>query len=628
MNTQENNGQHHKKALMCATVASMIGQFNMANIQILLELGYEVHVACNFDDRSVWTEERVDEFRNQLNGLGVKYFQIDFARSPKHIGMVSKGYNEIKELLFREKYTLVHVHTPVAAAEVRLAAKDFNDAVERRIKEGKRAPERLRVIYTAHGFHFYEGAPKKNWLLFYPVEKWLSSYTDILITINHEDYERARREFHAKKTVYVPGVGVDVKRFAGVSESIDREKKREELGVEKNDILLLSVGELNSNKNHSVVIKALAELQSSGAVQDHIIYMIAGTGDKKEELETLGTEEGVDLRLLGFRNDVSELLTIADLYILPSLREGLNVSLMEAMASGTPCLCGNIRGNVDLVNEDKGGELFDPSSTPSVAEAINKELEERLQWPQQSSYNQEKIKHFDLSVVEKAYENLVGGGIEQTEEFAYSFEAGLELIDYKYLVEVLNRQKLRSGLGVNNDDYLLISVGELSPRKNQIVVLKALSSIKQYNPELATRIKYIIVGQGALEESYKEFIQSHSLESCVQLLGFSSDIPDLLHASDLFVFPSHQEGLPVALMEAMSSGIDVVCSRIRGNTDLVDNGLFEAEDEERLKKLITEKAEHRGEKNRNPEIMQNFRIETVQQKMKEIYETVQINKGY
>lgn len=403
------NGQQYKKALMIATVPSMIGQFNMANIQILLDLGYEVHVACNFDDRSVWTEDRVEEFRKQLYDLGVNYFQINFARSPKHVGKLAESYKEIKELLFREKYTLVHVHTPVAAVEVRLAAKDYNDAIERRVKEVKKVPERLRVIYTAHGFHFYDGAPIKNWILFYPVEKELSRITDVLITINKEDYQRAKDKFYAKKTVYVPGVGVDVKKFAGVSGSVDRDKKREELGVKSSDVLLLSVGELNENKNHSMVIKALGELEKSGKLEgSYIVYMIAGTGDKKEELESLAEEENVDLRLLGFRKDVSELLTAADLYILPSIREGLNVSLMEAMASGTPCLAGKIRGNIDLIDSGKGGELFDSQDISSVADAIESELSYRDNWSQQGQYNQNKIKKFDLSVVEEDYKNLIG----------------------------------------------------------------------------------------------------------------------------------------------------------------------------------------------------------------------------
>jgi len=558
------NGQQHKKALMIATVPSMIGQFNMANIQILLDLRYTVHVACNFDDRSVWTEERVEEFRKQLDDLGVKYFQIDFARSPKHIGMVSKSYNEIKELLFHEKYTLVHVHTPVAAAEVRLAAKDYNDAIERRVKEGKSAPERLRVIYTAHGFHFYDGAPLKNWILFYPVEKALSKYTDVLITINKEDYKRASSEFNAKKTVYIPGVGVDVKKFAGVSESIDRDAKRQELGVNSNDIFLLSVGELNENKNHSVVIKALGELKKSGKFgNNHIVYMIAGTGDKKQELEDLAAEEGVDLRLLGFRKDVSELLTAADLNILPSIREGLNVSLMEAMASGTPCLAGNIRGNVDLIDTGKGGELFDPQDVTSVAEAISAELTHRDNWSQQGAYNQNKIKHFNLSVVEEDYKNLIGGGITQN----VTFDDGLELLDYNYLSEAIDRQKVRTWLGIDVADFLIMSTGELNANKNHSVIIRAISKINDPN------IKYIIAGTGKIYEELQDLIEKLNLQEQVHLLGFRTDIPELLHASDCFAFPSYREGLGLSAIEAMAAGLPLLTSNMGGINSYSKNGV-------------------------------------------------------
>ena len=159
-----------------------------------------------------------------------------------------------------------------------------------------------------------------------------------------------------------------------------------------------------------MVIKALGELEKAGKlVNNHIVYMIAGAGNKKDELEALAKKESVDLRLLGFRKDVSELLTAADLYILPSIREGLNVSLMEAMASGTPCLAGEIRGNVDLIDPGKGGEMFDSQDSSSVADAIATELSSRDNWSQQGQYNQNKIKHFDLSVVEEDYENLMGG---------------------------------------------------------------------------------------------------------------------------------------------------------------------------------------------------------------------------
>lgn len=189
---------------------------------------------------------------------------------------------------------------------------------------------------------------------------------------------------------------------------MDRKQKRAELKIGEEDIILLSIGELNSNKNHGMVIEALGKLKNE--VADHkIVYLIAGTGEKADELKQLAGANGVALRLLGYRKDISELLNAADLYILPSLREGLNVSLMEAMASGTPCLCGDIRGNVDLVEVDKGGSLFDPNSIDSVAEAIKAELACRSKWKGQGQYNIQKIKHFDISAIADTYKKLIGG---------------------------------------------------------------------------------------------------------------------------------------------------------------------------------------------------------------------------
>lgn len=410
------NGQQHKKALMIATVPSMIGQFNMANIQILLDLGYEVHVACNFDDRSVWTENRVEELRKQLDDLGVKYFQIDFARSPKHVRKLAESYKEIEELLFREKYTLVHVHTPVAAAEVRLAAKDYNYAIERRVKEGKSAPERLRVIYTAHGFHFYDGAPKKNWIIYYPIEKELSRWTDILITINKEDYIRAKNEFHAKEVVYIPGVGIDTHKYGFkilTDEQIQEDRKN--IGIKDDQVWILSVGEMNENKNHETVIKAIGELSDDD--KKKVFYTIAGQGDKQEELQklidTLNLQDNV--KLLGFRDDVPKLYDAADIFIHPSFREGLSVALMEAMSSGLPVIASRIRGNVDLV-DDEGGELFDPKSVEECKKAIKSLLDKTTEERASAGlYNRNKIKHFDSETVEKAikeeYEKLDSSNI-------------------------------------------------------------------------------------------------------------------------------------------------------------------------------------------------------------------------
>ncbi len=406
-----------RKVLIIASVASMIDQFNKPNIGLLNSLGYDVDVAANFKNPGTITISRCRELLAWLQDKSVDCYQIDFDRNVADVKADVLAFKQVDDVFkgkavpisditddgnsvvkterrhLETSYAFTHCHSPVGGVIGRIAAHRNH----------------VKAIYTAHGFHFYDGAPLKNWILFYPVEKELSRWTDVLITINKEDYERAKKEFHAKKTVYVPGVGIDVKKFAGVSESIDREAKRKKLGVKGSDILLLSVGELNDNKNHGVVIKALGELEKAGKlVNNHIVYMIAGAGNTKDELEALAKKESVDLRLLGFRKDVSELLTAADIFIIPSIREGLNVSLMEAMASSTPCLAGNIRGNVDLIDSGEGGELFNPQDVKSAADAISTEINQRDNWAQQGKHNLEKIRNFDLSIVEDDYKNLMG----------------------------------------------------------------------------------------------------------------------------------------------------------------------------------------------------------------------------
>lgn len=391
----------HKKALMIATVPSMIGQFNMDNIRILLNLGYEVHVACNFDDRSVWTNERVEKFQGQLQELGVKRFQIHFTRSPRNISKLVVSYREIERLLFHEKYCLVHVHTPVAAAEVRLAAKSYNDAVERRRKEGKSGQQKLKVIYTAHGFHFYDGAPLKDWMLFYPVERTLSKYTDVLITINQEDYRRAKKEFHAKKTVYIPGVGIDTEKFRNTV--VDRNTKRLEMGIPQNAFLLLSVGELSERKNHRLVIEALREINDP-----KIFYFIVGVGHLYDEYRGLIKKYGLErqVKLLGYRDDVAELYKLADCFIFPSKQEGLPVALMEAMASGLPVIASRIRGNMDLVGK-KNGILFSLGSINEVKKDITNIREDKNIRFQMGKYNITHMEKFDANnidaIIRKVY---------------------------------------------------------------------------------------------------------------------------------------------------------------------------------------------------------------------------------
>ncbi len=376
-----------KKVLMVATVPSVIGQFNMNNVQLLKEMGYDVHVACNFFDRSVWPEDRIKEFAELLKNLKVVYHQIDFCRSPKSVNQILKSIYQMNNLIVKEKYSFVHCHTPMAGVISRLIC----------------YKKKVKVIYTAHGFHFYDGASLKNWILYYPVEKVLSYFTDILITINREDYQRAKKRFYAKKTLYIPGVGIDIEKFS--NRLVNTEKIREELGISSNEVVLFSAGELNENKNHKTVIYAIKKLQNK-----KIHYIVAGQGILNNELKDLTRKLNLQgqVHLIGYQKDIVQWYQVADVYILPSIREGLNVSLMEAMASGLPVIGSKIRGNVDLIVPGKGGFLCIPDNRNEFAEAIKKICEDVNICRRMAEFNKKRIGKFNCLYVKERMRRIYG----------------------------------------------------------------------------------------------------------------------------------------------------------------------------------------------------------------------------
>ena len=324
------------KILYITTVGGTMNFFKTL-ISVLIKEGNTVDIATN---------EASSKVPGCYREWGCKVYQISTSRSPFSFGNII-AIKQIRKIA--KDYDIVHCHTPLAGMATRAACKKL------RKKQG------LKVIYTAHGFHFYKGAPKKNWLIYYPIEKKCSRWTDVLITINKEDYELAKKKMKAKQIVYVPGVGIDTAKFALAK--VDKIKKRIEIGIPEDAQLLLSVGELNSNKNHQIVIKAIHKLSNS-----NIHYMIAGEGPEELELTKLALELKVNLHLLGYRDDVLELYKTSNLYIHPSLREGLPVALMEALASGVFCIGSNIRGVKDLLSEHC---LFDPNDINSICRLIN-----------------------------------------------------------------------------------------------------------------------------------------------------------------------------------------------------------------------------------------------------------------
>ena len=377
-----------KKALIVASVASMIDQFNMPNIKLLQNLGYEVHVATNFEQCGSITSEHALVVHQLLLDMGVKVEHVPIPRSIFAVKSIIRSYRSIKKMRLEHEYEIMHCHSPIGGAISRFAFMT---------RKGKRQKNN-RVIYTAHGLHFYDGAPLKNWLVFYPVEKLCAHFTDVLITINREDYEFAKRKLKAKKVEYVPGVGINVDKFANIE--IDKVAKRTSIGVPSDVNLLLSVGELNENKNHETVIRAIAKLNDKS-----IHYVIAGKGHLHDQLLALADELGVSeqVHLLGFRRDVAELYHAADVLVHPSYREGLPVSVMEAMASGLPVVCSRIRGNVDLIDEN-GGKLFDPHSIEDCKEAIKNVVSDKM--CEYGKYNCKKAKRYGLDHINEIMESI------------------------------------------------------------------------------------------------------------------------------------------------------------------------------------------------------------------------------
>ena len=379
-----------KKALMVAHVAYAIELFNIPNIKLLISMGYEVQVACNFDDRSSLSDEKVALLKEKLTAMGVKYHNIPFERQPlKPVNF--KAYRQLKNIIDSESFDLIHCHTPVGGILTRLAA------IKSRKKNG------TKVIYTAHGFHFFKGAPLINWLIYFTAEKLCSYFTDTIITINKEDFANAENKLSAKKVCYVPGVGVDTEYFMGTAGK--REALLSEISADEDSIILLSVGELSDRKNHKVSIEALSKLENK-----NIHLVIAGTGEKREEFLSLAKELGIDGRvhLLGFRTDIAELLKSADIFLFPSLQEGLPVALMEAMSCGLPIICSEIRGNTDLIDESCG-VMCPASNVDDFRIAMERLVSDEALRESMGENALERSRDYDIKIIENYMKDIYAG---------------------------------------------------------------------------------------------------------------------------------------------------------------------------------------------------------------------------
>ena len=396
-----------KRVLMLASVASMIDQFNMSNIRLMIEAGCQVHVACNFAEGNTCDSRRIQQLKDTLQKLGVVQHQWDCPRGFQSLRRCMRAYIQLWKLTGRYHFAWIHCHSPVGGVLARAAAHQRKTA----------------VIYTAHGFHFFKGAPLKNWLLYYPVEKLLSYWTDVLVTVNREDYQFAKRNMGA-------GIGIDIKKFQKQTEETVHtacgqaeetaysacgqaeetvhtaygqagEAVRIKYRIPKHAVLLLSVGELSRRKNHQAVIEALAELSRTD-----LYYLICGQGGLKEELAQQAHRLGIADRVI--LPDVADMYRSADLFVFPSLQEGMPVALMEAMAAGLPCVVSDIRGNRDLIDE-QGGKKFVVSKTGQLKEGIMYFLEHPKERALYGQHNQEVVTGYSIEVVQKRMRIIYAG---------------------------------------------------------------------------------------------------------------------------------------------------------------------------------------------------------------------------
>jgi glycosyltransferase involved in cell wall biosynthesis len=374
-----------KKILFISNISNKISNFSIPAIEAGQSIGYDFHLAANYSN-----------FKGNETDFNVRIHHIDIDRNPLSLKNLI-AYKQMLRLIELEKFDVIHCNTPIGGLLGRICGKKM------KVKS---------IIYTAHGFHFYKGSPLINWCLYYPLERLLSYWTDCLITINKEDYKRAMK-FKLRKAnsvYYVPGVGVN--RFSFIDAKSKRQEILEEFGMNIEDILIISAGELNINKNNRVIINALGKLKNP-----KIHYLLCGEGNKKEELDSLIKLHGLEknIHFLGYRDDIARLYKSCDIFVMPSYREGLSRSIMEAMSAGLPCLVSNIRGNSDLIKHDKGGYLFNPKDVVGFKKGIESLAESEKLRVEMGHYNTQAVKKFDIENVKvdikEIYEKLLTDNI-------------------------------------------------------------------------------------------------------------------------------------------------------------------------------------------------------------------------
>ncbi|MBT9169708.1 MAG: putative glycosyltransferase EpsD [Actinobacteria bacterium] len=359
------------KVLFVATVYTHLAAFHIPFMKLLQEKGYEVHAAAS----------SAEGRRDNLAAVGVNCWEIPFARSPYSLANL-QSFRRLNALLKSQHFDLIHVHTPMAAFMGRYLARDTGQGP---------------VLYTAHGFHFFEGAPKTNWLIYYNAERVAARWTDGLLVINGEDFENAQRlGFRPGENLFfVHGVGVDLEQYSALS--AEGLGIRAVLGIGPDDVVITCVAELNENKNHAFLLEAWPEVSRCF---EHCHLLLVGTGEKMLALQRWVAQNRVPrVHFLGYRRDVPQILGETDIATLVSKREGLPKYVMEAMAAEKPVVASNVRGNRDLVTDGQTGLLVEPGDVPGLVKALETLISDRQLRVALGAAGRQKIQAYSLEKV-------------------------------------------------------------------------------------------------------------------------------------------------------------------------------------------------------------------------------------
>lgn len=375
-----------KKALIVANLAGFAA-FLIHDMQILINKGYHIIFAANAN-KIKW-----EDTKQKIDQLGVEFVQIDFdSRNP--LAKANRlAYRQLKKIMSENCFEIIHCHTPISGMLTRFAARKYR-------RKG------TTVIYTTHGFSFHKYSSKKSWIVFHTIEKFCSRLCDVIITINKEDYQCAKK-MRCKNVFYINGVGVKTSVYKNVS--IDKEEYKKQLGLPLDKTIVLSVGELSNRKNHRIIVKALSKIQNNG----DFVFVVCGAGIEGgtgKMLTELAEKEGVDIRLLGFRHDIPNIISIADIGVLPSIREGLGLAGIEMLACGIPVIGSDVQGIRDYIIDGSTGYLCNPYDENQFAEKIillsNKDKRKSMR-----KSCQEMAENFDISLshqqMNAIYENVI-----------------------------------------------------------------------------------------------------------------------------------------------------------------------------------------------------------------------------